>query len=82
MLDIQSISPNVGKILLELLAVVCRLKKKQGNRAELFHWRRKIDNLLLDFAVPGYLEYVGDSGYTHRDSVITRFFLDNTFFFF
>ncbi|KAH7656854.1 E3 ubiquitin-protein ligase TRIP12 protein [Dioscorea alata] len=70
MYDIQSFDPGLGKNLLEFQALVCRKKflESSGGKstfaseADLCFRNMKIEDLCLDFTLPGYSDYVLTSG--------------------
>jgi E3 ubiquitin-protein ligase TRIP12 len=63
--DIQSFDPELGRTLLEFQALVNR-KKKMGSAfgensssaLDACFWNTKIEDLYLDFTLPGYPDYV------------------------
>lgn len=78
MYDIQSFDPGLGKNLLEFQALVCRKKflESSGGKltfaseADLCFRNMKIEDLCLDFTLPGYSDYVltsvNDSKMVHK----------------
>lgn len=69
MYDVQSFDPELGRTLLEFLAVVCRRKyiestsgKNSGTGSDLLYRGSRIEDLCLDFSVPGYSDYFSASG--------------------
>uniref|UniRef100_A0A803N3D8 HECT-type E3 ubiquitin transferase n=1 Tax=Chenopodium quinoa TaxID=63459 RepID=A0A803N3D8_CHEQI len=66
--DIQSFDPDLGRILLEFKALVNRQKCESACGDNTAHvdglrfWCTKIEDLCLDYTLPGYPEYVLSSG--------------------
>lgn len=67
--DILSFDPEIGKTLQELHALVCRKQSleltgghSQDRISELYFRGTAIEDLCLDFTLPGYPEYVLKSG--------------------
>lgn len=65
MYDIQSFDPELGRTLLEFSALVTR-KKKMGSTSgensssalDACFWNTRIEDLYLDFTLPGYPDYI------------------------
>lgn len=67
MFDIQSIDPSFGRVLLEFQAIVERKKyvqslcKEKSQDIDVCFRNSKIEDLCLDFTLPGYPDYVDAS---------------------
>ncbi|CAA6654807.1 unnamed protein product [Spirodela intermedia] len=67
--DVQSFDPELGRTLLEFLAIVYRRKyiesasgKNAGTGSDLLYRGSRIEDLCLDFSLPGYSDYFFASG--------------------
>ncbi|KAI3965094.1 hypothetical protein MKX01_014025 [Papaver californicum] len=63
--DIQSLDPGLGRVLLEFQALVDR-KRILSPTSNFYFRNTKIDDLCLDFTLPGYPDYLLTSSQDHR----------------
>lgn len=71
--DIQSFDPELGRVLLEFQALIDRKRyletvcgEKSTFDVDMCFRNTKIEDLYLDFTLPGYPEYVLSSGSDHK----------------